>query len=263
MTYSRKLMLTDQGYFEQTFPLDITAGVEAIALPTVLDGRGKHLKTILLERVLPTSRVPLTFHRRYNEANSTNGGIAGWSYLPTWKFRGNNIILEPTPTFTELNAGGTAGLLLTAQIMPARLHLGTAQAGGALTITFDTAADPRNSYYVGTQIYIISGTGAGQIRTVLSYVGSTKIATMTAGWTVVPDSTSIFSTLVHEDFPEDFHEMLPLYALKCAFGKERSHQAQVAEIATRLKPLEDQMKDFCNNRTTARKFMQAWNIELF
>lgn len=261
MTYSRKLMLTSEGYFEQLFPLDITAGQEAIALPTIFDGRGKHLKTILLERVLPTERIPLRFHRRYNEANSTNGGLSGWSFLPTWKFRGNNIILEPTPTFTEV-ATATTGLILTAQVMPARLHMGTAQGGTATSITFDADADPRNSYYVGTSIYIISGTGVGQIRTISAYNGLTKIATVPT-WTVNPDSTSVFSTLIHEDFSEDFHEILPLYALKCAFGKERSHSSIVAEIASRLKPLEDQLKDFCEDRTEARKFMQPWHNELF
>jgi hypothetical protein len=220
------------------------------------------MKTMLLERVLATERVPLRFHKRYNEANSTNGGISGWSYLPSWKFRGNYLILEPTPTFTELNNGGTAGLLLTAQVMPPRLHLGTASAGGATSITFDSAADPRTSYYVGCSIYIVSGTGNGQIRTVTAYVGSTKVATVDSAWTVNPDSTSVFSTLLHEDFPEDFHEMIPLYALKRAYGKERSLQAQLTSITTTLKPLEDQLKDYCEDRTTARKFMQPWHIEL-
>lgn len=263
MAYTHRLMLTDQGYFEQTFPLDITAAQEQIALPTIFDGRGKFMKTILLERVLATSRVPLTFHRRYNEANSTNGGLAGFSYLPTWKFRGNNIILEPTPTFTELNAGGTAGLLLTAQIMPPRLYLATALAGSSTTMTFDSSADPRDSYYNGARVYIISGTGAGQINTVLSYVGATRVATFNSSWGVTPNSTSVFSTLMHEDFPEDFHEMIPLYALKCAFGKERDGNSAQSFIITRLKELENQLKDFCDKRTTARKFMQAWHIELF
>lgn len=262
MNYSHRLMLSDEGYFEQTFGLDITANQEAVALPTVFDGRGKHMKTILLERVLSTERVPLRFHKRYNEANSTNGGVGGWSYLPTWKFRGNNIILEPTPTFTEA-ASATSGLLLTAQVMPARLHLGTAQAGGNTSITFDTSADPRTSYYVGCQVYIVSGTGAGQIRTVSAYVGSTKVATVSAAWTTNPDNTSVFTTLLHEDFPEDFHELLPLYSLKCALAKERSGSAEATHINGRLKELELQLKDYCEDRTTARKFMQPWNIELF
>jgi hypothetical protein len=262
MKYAHSLMLTDEGYFEQTFSLDITSGKEEIPLPTIFDGRGKHLKTILLERVLATERIPLRFHKRYNEANSTNGGLAGWSYLPTWKFRGNNLILEPTPTFTEAGTA-TSGLMLTAQVMPARLHLGTAQAGDASSITFDTAADPRNSYYVGAQVYIVSGTGAGQLRTVSAYVGLTKVATVSATWTVNPDSTSIFSTVIHEDFPEDFHELLPLYALKRAFGKERSNNTEQSFILTTLKELENQLKDFCEDRTDARKFMQPWHIELF
>jgi hypothetical protein len=260
MYYARKLMLTSEGYFEQTFGLDITAGTETIALPTVFDGRGKHLKTILLERCLATCRVPLQYHRRYTEANSTNGGVSGLSYLPRYKFRGNNIVLEPTPTFSETSTA-TSGLLLTAQVMPPHLHLGTAAAGGATSITFDSLADPRNSYYLGASVYIISGTGIGQVRVISAYVGTTKVATVPT-WTVNPDTTSIFSILIHEDFPEDFHEIIPLYATKCALGKERSNTTEGTHIITRLKGYEEQLKDFCEDRTEARKFVQPWNVEI-
>lgn len=261
MKYSHVLMLADEGYFEQTFGLDIISGQEEVPLPSLFDGRGAHLKTMLLERVLSNQRIPLTFHKRYNEANSTNGGLSGFSFLPTWKFRGSNIILEPTPTFTEL-ASSTSGLLLTAQVMPARLVSGTVVAATATTITLPTVADPRDDYYNGERIFIVSGTGAFQFRTITDYVGLTRVATV-AAWTITPDLTSVFSTLIHEDFPEDFHELLPLYGLKCAFGKERSMSTDQGHLVTRMRELEQMLKDFVEDRTTARKFMQPWHIELF
>jgi hypothetical protein len=262
MRYVHHLMLADAGYFEQTFQLGITSGQEEIALPTIFDGRGKFMKSMLLERVNSTERIPLRFHKRYNEANSTSGGLSGFSYLPTWKFRGNNIILEPTPTFTEA-ASSTTGLLLTAQVMPPRLRSATAQAGTGTTITLDTGADPRNDYYKTTKIFIVSGTGAGQVATISGYVGLTKVATVSSTFSPVPDLTSVYSIVIHEDFPEDFHEMLPLYALKCALGKERSMTTDQQYLVTRLATLESDFKNYVEDRTTARKFMQPWNIELF
>jgi len=42
-------------------------------------------------------------------------------------------------------------------------------------------------------VTITSGTGAGQIRIIEDYVGSTKVATVTPAWTVTPNGTSNYS----------------------------------------------------------------------
>jgi hypothetical protein len=69
----------------------------------------------------------------------------------------------------------------------------TAQAGGASTITLASNSDATNGWYVGLYVAITSGTGAGQIRKVASYVGSTKIATLETAWTTQPDATSVYN----------------------------------------------------------------------
>lgn len=73
---------------------------------------------------------------------------------------------------------------------------GTAQAGGASTITLDSGASAVDNIYATHNIKIIGGTGAGQVATIASYVGSTKVATITrpggGTWTTNPDNTSIF-----------------------------------------------------------------------
>lgn len=67
----------------------------------------------------------------------------------------------------------------------------TATAGGATTITLDASASAVDDYYTGQAITIVSGVGAGQVRRVNGYVGSTKVATVDA-WGTNPDNTSVF-----------------------------------------------------------------------
>jgi len=69
---------------------------------------------------------------------------------------------------------------------------GDAQAGGASTITLASGASALDDYYNGMEVYIYANTGAGQRRIVQSYVGATRVATVTVAWSVVPDTTSSY-----------------------------------------------------------------------
>ena len=70
-------------------------------------------------------------------------------------------------------------------------NIGTAQAGAANTITLDTGASAVDDYYNGLSVFITSGTGSGQLRTISDYVGSSKLATVSVNWTTNPDNTSV------------------------------------------------------------------------
>jgi hypothetical protein len=69
---------------------------------------------------------------------------------------------------------------------------GKVQTSGASTITLQ--ADKSPSIIAGDHIFIWSGTGEGQMRTVASsgWNSSTKVATITAPWTTQPDNTSYY-----------------------------------------------------------------------
>lgn len=67
---------------------------------------------------------------------------------------------------------------------------GTAQAGGAATITLPTTASAVDDYYNSMEVYITENTGAGQRRVISDYVGATRVATVSVAWAVNPDSTS-------------------------------------------------------------------------
>lgn len=71
---------------------------------------------------------------------------------------------------------------------------GTAQAGGATTITLRSGASATTDYYKNSGVQILSGTGAGQFRFITAYNGSTKVATVSA-WATNPDATSVYAII--------------------------------------------------------------------
>ncbi len=76
-------------------------------------------------------------------------------------------------------------------------RMGTAQAGAASTITLDSGASSVDGRYVGYRVFLSGGTGGGirgvgQERTIVSYVGSTKVATVAQPWGTNPDATTTF-----------------------------------------------------------------------
>jgi hypothetical protein len=82
--------------------------------------------------------------------------------------------------------GGIASLVIRSS---------TAQAGAAGTITLDASASAVDNFYQRCKILTTGGTGAGQCRSVASYVGATKVATITPNWATNPDNTTTFAVL--------------------------------------------------------------------
>lgn len=67
---------------------------------------------------------------------------------------------------------------------------GTAQAGGASTITLAAGDGAATDAYTGNFIVIIAGTGIGQVREITANVNGTKVATVSAPWDINPSATS-------------------------------------------------------------------------
>lgn len=64
--------------------------------------------------------------------------------------------------------------------------------GTVNTITLPNYFSSTANAYTGVGISIISGTDAGDFRTITEYNGVTKVATVNQNWTAVPDATSVF-----------------------------------------------------------------------
>lgn len=86
-----------------------------------------------------------------------------------------------------------SGSPLTAlSVKASALVSNTAQAGGAATITVAVADNQADDFYNGWTVEILSGTGAGQTRTVTDYVSASNVATVGVAWTTQPDATSVY-----------------------------------------------------------------------
>lgn len=259
MSRSIDLMMAQEGYFEDTFLISLVAGQEAYALPSnFIADQKEFIKTTTVERLIGNQYVPLAFKKRYDEATLSSGASTGDNYLPNYKFRGRNIVFEPTPDSSQTDA-----VRMTFAAQPTRLQSANAQAGSiATTIVMSVDADERDDYYNGTRIIISSGIGVGQIRIISDYVGLTKVATVSA-WTTIPTVNSTYSTLINSDFPELYHELLALDACISGYLRERSTDAIISNFVTvRQKRLEDKFKALIEDRTDYPKFTRPWHLEL-
>lgn len=71
-------------------------------------------------------------------------------------------------------------------------YRGTAQAGGASTMTLASSFSSTAEQLHGFYLFTLSGTGSGQVRQIVDYDDSTKIATVHSAWTVAPDNTTTY-----------------------------------------------------------------------
>jgi len=266
--YCHRLMKADQGHFEIKQSLNFVANAETVELPSIFANLQSMIQAVRVERVLPTGTIPLRFRKRYDEVNPISSSVTGYAYLPTYNIRGNSLVLEPPPSSSE-----TGGLLLYYKAIPPRLESALCWANaGANTLFLNATAptsDPRPNYYTGAEVYIYSGTGAGQLGIITGYTGFVAVGdatnykcTMKTNWGTPPDTSSVYCILAHQDFPESFDDLPRLYAVKKAFLKERSRGAEISYDGAALKEKEKDFTDLMSKRTLARKFIQPWNPEI-
>lgn len=75
-------------------------------------------------------------------------------------------------------------------------YSGNAEAVGsdATHIMLGAGADATNNFYTGQLIGLVKGTGKGQVRRIVGYVGATKIAEVDPSWDTTPDDTTDWVT---------------------------------------------------------------------
>ncbi len=109
--------------------------------------------------------------------------VAASYFDPTADVVANVTLVATTTTNTDMR--GTDGAATT-------LANGTAQAGTATTIQLATAETFADGELEGITVKILSGTGAGQARVIISNVGATDTATIAPNWTTNPSSDSVY-----------------------------------------------------------------------
>lgn len=190
------------------FPRPITQGLNP-AVAVTLSNLGQTTTSITNPNIYkfitggPTAPVIDTTHFNYfcnqpvmsGGANPNYNQIAGFGTDQSGfgtvcvEFMANTVNLEPV-----MNGKGfvTAVEIDGTMVFATSGTTATAQAGAASTITLVSSASATDGFYNQQYIYIQSGTGAGQRGLITGYVGSTKVATVSTAWGVVPDNTSVY-----------------------------------------------------------------------
>lgn len=96
--YFCEVTQNNEGLFTTTANLNIVANTETVALPD------DFFEVRTLWRKVNNGFIPLDYRNRSDEAYTTQGG-QGDSFVPWYYLRQNNLVLRPTPNFSE-----TAGL---------------------------------------------------------------------------------------------------------------------------------------------------------
>jgi len=127
---------------------------------------------------------PIKIVRGATDANWTASTI-DFDHIPKYAFEYD----VHSPQFTITPSSTVGNITLTASAVTT--DTGTAQGGGANTITLKSASNfTLNDEPNGMFIEITSGTGSGQKRHVEDYVASSKLLTVYPAWDTAPKSTS-------------------------------------------------------------------------
>lgn len=121
---------------------------------------------------------------------------AGCAAFPAKRANTDVILVRHLETCVpgDLNCDvDTAGrLYMQTGMCDAEKNAGTAISATSNSIVLDADASSMDGAYVGVTLRIVSGPGMGQLRNISTYVGSSKTATISSPWDVIPDNTSVY-----------------------------------------------------------------------
>jgi hypothetical protein len=130
--------------------------------------------------------------------------VLGAGTLATGSFRVYDYATNTWTTLSQTGLAGTWGIDAKLISTPSWVDdgyvsfaTGTATAGAASTLT-NSAKNWTPNQWSNYQIRIVSGTGAGQIRSIAS--NTATVITVGTAWTTAPDATSVYSIEGNDDF---------------------------------------------------------------
>jgi len=97
------------------------------------------------------------------------------------------------PGVGNCDAAVAGRLYLQVPSCAAETNAGTARLATSNSITLASSASSVDGDYVGMSIRTVAGVGLGQTRTISAYSGSSKVATVSTAWTVIPDNTTTYA----------------------------------------------------------------------
>ena len=107
----------------------------------------------------------------------------------------------------------------------------TAQGGTTDTITLDAGASAVDDFYRSMIVRLTGGTGANQIRQVVAYNGTTKVAIIDRTWSTPPDGTSTFRIadgFMFDKLPSEILEVRrPFYNVSASASLTKTYYEKV------------------------------------
>ena len=117
----------------------------------------------------------------------------GWAMMADAGLENTKTNWDRALTGATHNIATSAGKRLRQIDAAFEVHSGTAQTGStSTTIKLDTGASTVDNIYRGDRVIIVGGTGAEEHGIIVSYVGSSRVATMAETWVVTPTDDSEF-----------------------------------------------------------------------
>jgi hypothetical protein len=126
--------------------------------------------------------------------SATVGAVAGKCVARQFRLVAAETIAG-TPKVDQVAIIGDTTAATNMKNVYGALETGTAQAGGASSITLRAGASAVTDYYMDQAVFILSGTGAGQTNRITAYDGTTKVATVGTTWATQPDNTSVYDVV--------------------------------------------------------------------
>jgi hypothetical protein len=109
-----------------------------------------------------------------------------------FQYDGTNRVITVDRDWKVYPITGISKYVITAWAGREHVNEGLARGGTLSTITLNTLASPVSGNYIRQRVFIRSGTGEDQVRTITAYDGTTKVATVDVDWNIVPDLNSAY-----------------------------------------------------------------------
>ncbi len=133
----------------------------------------------------------------YNgDAISITTGTGAEQFAVIGAYNGTTKVATINPPWVTVPTA--SGYLISPRSGGIVLRQNTATGGDGSHITLDAGANATNGYYArpGSAILLTSGTAAGQLRVIVNYNGTTKIATVDHPWLITPLTGTMFTIFV-------------------------------------------------------------------
>jgi len=144
--YFGELSKINEGQFTTTTDLNIVANTETIALPSdFFAAKGVYKK-------VNNGYMMLSYQNNMVESYNTDGGAGAETYVPSYYFRGNNLVLRPVPQFSE-----SAGIKLEYIQFPETLVSGSDVLTSQISPVFSQVIEMYSVYKAKVKESLVSG----------------------------------------------------------------------------------------------------------